>query len=149
MTEQNTLKEDDQQQSLPHPTLRSLDRLVGMWRVSGPSLDGQVTYSWMEGGFFLLQHIDLDQGEQKTGGIEIIGYDEKSNSLKSHYFGSRGEILEYEYEVDENTFTIWFGSAGSPAFYKGEWSTDGNTNIGAWQWPGGGYESTMTRVSAS
>lgn len=39
------------------------------------------------------------------------------------------------------------GERGSPAFYKGKFSADGNTNAGAWVYPGGGgYDSTMTRV---
>lgn len=42
----------------PNPDLRSLDRLVGTWQVSGEA-QGTVTYEWMEGGFFLIQHVDL------------------------------------------------------------------------------------------
>jgi hypothetical protein len=50
------------------------------------------------------------------------------------------------YEVDDDTLTIWGGEKGSPAYYKGMWSDDGNTNAGAWVYPDGGYESTMTRI---
>ena len=42
--------------------------------------------------------------------------------------------------------TIWAGEKDSPAYYKGRFSADGNTATGAWVYPGGGYESTMTRV---
>jgi hypothetical protein len=146
MAENNTDAQATPPPLMPSPALRSLDRLIGTWEVSGPDLDGQVTFEWMEGGFFLMQHVQLNQGGQKTHGIEIIGYDEESNSLKSHYFSSTGDILEYTWDVSDDTLTIWFGSAGSPAFYKGNFSADGNTNSGAWEWPGGGYESTMTRV---
>ena len=132
----------------PAPALRSLDRLLGTWQVTGPDLDGQVTFTWMPGGFFLMQQVDLQQNGQQTQGIEIIGYDSDSNSLKSRYFDSNGSILEYTWEVSDTTLTIWFGSADSPAFYRGQFSADGNTNAGAWEWPGGGYESTMTRVPA-
>jgi hypothetical protein len=132
----------------PSPALRSLDRLIGTWQVTGPDLDGQVTFAWMAGGFFLMQQVQLNQGGQQTQGIEIIGYDPESNSLRSHYFDSTGSILEYTWEVSDTTLTIWFGLAGSPAFYRGQFSADGNTNAGAWEWPGGGYDSTMTRVPA-
>ena len=42
----------------PSRALRSLDRLVGTWELSG-DVGGRVTYEWMEGGFFLLQRVDL------------------------------------------------------------------------------------------
>jgi hypothetical protein len=146
MAENNTDAQANPQPLTPSPALRSLDRLTGRWKVSGPDLDGQVTFEWMEGGFFLMQHVQLNQGGQTTHGIEIIGHDKDSNSLKSHYFDSTGDILEYTWDVTGNTLTIWFGSFDSPAFYRGNFSGDGNTNSGACQWPGGGYESTMTRV---
>ncbi len=137
---------------VPNPGLKSLDRLVGTWNVSGPDIHGQVTFEWMEGGFFLLQHVDFVHGGRVIKGIEIIGHDqpfggEPSADIKSHWFGSTGETLEYTYEVDDEALTIWGGEKGSPAYYKGKWSKDGNTNSGGWVYPGGGgYESTMTRV---
>jgi hypothetical protein len=50
------------------------------------------------------------------------------------------------YELEGDTLTIWGGEKGSPAYYVGKFSADGNTMTGAWEWPGGGYESTATRV---
>jgi hypothetical protein len=54
----------------PNPDLRSLDRLVGTWEMSG-DVRRTVTYEWMEGGFFLLQRVEL---EQRITGIEVIGH---------------------------------------------------------------------------
>ncbi len=55
-----------QQSPMPNPDLKSLDRLVGSWNVVDPSraegVHGKVTYKWMEGGFFLIQNIDLEHG---------------------------------------------------------------------------------------
>lgn len=53
-------------------TIRSLDRLVGTWQVSGGAT-GQVTYSWLPGGHFLHQEIDIEQDGHRVRGIEIIG----------------------------------------------------------------------------
>ncbi len=131
----------------PHPSLRSLDRLVGIWAVSGPGTSGTVRYEWMEGGGFLVQHVDLKSDEGDTRGVEYIGYDEESESLRSHFFGSGGEILEYTYELTGDTLTIWFGDPTSPAKFVGTFDADGTTNTGAWEWPGGGYESEMTRIT--
>jgi hypothetical protein len=43
----------------PNPALKKLERLVGTWRISGPDVEGEVTFEWMESGFFLIQHFDL------------------------------------------------------------------------------------------
>jgi hypothetical protein len=140
-----------QQPPTPSPDLKSLDRLVGTWKVAGGA-QGQVTYEWMEGGFFLLQDVELEQYGQRTKGIEIIGHEhpfgaEPSQDIKSRFYDSMGNTLDYVYELDGETLTIWGGEKGSPAYYKGRFSDDGNTMTGEWVYPGGGgYESTMTRV---
>ena len=53
---------DPNDQPQPDATLKRLGRLVGTWQVSGEA-HGTVTYEWMEGGFFLIQHIDLGQAK--------------------------------------------------------------------------------------
>jgi hypothetical protein len=135
----------------PNPDLEGLNRLVGTWNVTGGA-QGQVTYQWMEGGFFLIQHVDLEQDGQRNKGIEIIGHlrpfgEAPSEDIKSRYYDSMGDTLDYVYEVEGDTLTIWGGERGSPAYYRGRFSADGKTCSGAWVYPGGGgYESTMTRV---
>ena len=57
-----------------------------------------------------------------------------------------GQHLEYVYEVEGDTLTIWGGEWGSPAYYRGILSKDGTTLTGAWHYPGGGYEATSTRI---
>lgn len=135
----------------PHPDLRGLDRLVGTWKVTGGA-QGTATYEWMEGGFFLLQHVDLEQFGQRITGMEVIGHDrdfgaEPGEDIRSCFYDSMGNTLRYVYEVDGDALTIWGGEKGSPAHYSGTFSSDGSSVSGAWVYPGGGgYESTMTRV---
>lgn len=142
---------DQQQPAEPDPTLKRLDRLVGTWKVSGEAR-GQVTFEWMEGGFFLIQRVDLEQYGQSNKGIEIIGRErafgatEPSEDIKSRYYDIHGNTFDYVYELEGETLTIWGGEKGSPAYYKGTFSGDRNTISGRWEWPGGGYEATMTRV---
>ncbi|MCM3541031.1 hypothetical protein [Priestia endophytica] len=139
------------QMSLPNPDLNPLNRLVGTWKVSGGA-EGTVTYEWMEGKFFLIQHVDLKQYGNEVKGMEIIGHlqpfgEEPSKDIKSRYYDSMGNTFDYVYEMEGNLLTIWAGEKGSPACFKGTFSSDGNINTGAWVYPdGGGYESTMTRV---
>lgn len=130
-------------------TLRSLEPLVGTWTIDGPGSSGTVTYEWMDGGGFLVQHVDLVADGQHSRGIEYIGYDEETGTLRSHFFASSGEILEYTYDLSRDTLTIWFGGKDSPAKFVGVFDADKTRNTGAWQWPGGGYESNMTRVQES
>ncbi len=151
MTDNNN-PQASQQPPTPNPDLKSLDKLVGTWKVSGPDIDGQVRFEWMEGGFFLMQHFDFIQSGHQVKGIEVIGHEqpfggEPSLDIKSRIFDNMGNTFEYTYEVDDQTLTIWGGEKGSPAYYKGKWSEDGSINSGAWVYPGGGgYDSTMTRV---
>jgi hypothetical protein len=126
--------------------LRSLDRLVGTWSVEGPGTSGTVRYAWMEGGAFLVQDVDLVTDGEVSRGIEYIGWDRETQTLRSHFFGASGELLQYTYDLTGDTLTIWFGGPDSPARFIGTFDATGDRNTGAWQWPGGGYESTMTRV---
>ncbi len=49
--------------------------------------------------------------------------------------------------VGENILKIWGVRKGSPAAFKGEFGvTILNTGAGHWEWQGGGYEATSTRV---
>jgi hypothetical protein len=126
--------------------LHTLDRLVGTWSTDGGS-SGTVRYAWFEGDAFLVQTIDLvgDDGEQ-TRGVEYIGWDPGTKTLRSHYFAGSGEILEYTYDLTGDTLTIWFGGPDSPAKFVGTFDETARRCTGGWQWPGGGYESNMTRI---
>lgn len=153
------LKASEREESVSDPTgfpgpdaeLKKLDRLVGTWRVSGEA-QGQIRYEWMEGGFFLLQHVELEHAGRKNLGLEVIGRErpfganEPSADIKSRFYDSEGNTLDYVYELEGDTLTIWGGEKGSPAYYRGQFSADGNTLTGRWVWPGGGYDSTSTRV---
>ncbi len=103
----------------PYAGLKSLNKLVGTWNVSGPDIKGQVIFEWMEGGFFLIQHVGFVHTGRRIAGIEIIGYElpfgaeQPSEQIKSHWFGSGGETFEYTYEADDETLTIWGGEKGS------------------------------------
>ncbi|NRQ32026.1 hypothetical protein HII36_09260 [Nonomuraea sp. NN258] len=132
--------------------LKALDRLVGTWKVSGGT-EGTVTYRWMEGGFFLLQDVDMIQDGQQIKGLEVIGRkrgfgDERpSEDIWSTYYGADGCTFAYVYELDGDTLTIWGGEKGSPAYYQGTFDESGDTVTGGWVYPGGGgYDSSMTRI---
>jgi hypothetical protein len=150
---ENVMADDNTnvQQPEPPPDLNWLDRLVGTWDVVGGA-QGRVAFEWMEGGFFLIQHVDLEQYGQKVKGVEIIGHEkpfgaEPSEDIKSRFYDNMGNTLDYVYELEGDTLTIWGGEKGSLAYSKGEFGDDGDTLASEWVYPGGGgYRSTMTRV---
>ena len=112
---------------------------------------GRVTYEWMEGGFFLIQNVDMTLFGQEIKAIEAIGHlrpvgQDPDEEIRSRAYDSAGNTLDYVYEIEGDTLTIWGGEKGSPAYYRGTFSDDGNENAGEWVYPGGGYKSTMTRV---
>jgi hypothetical protein len=72
---------------------------------------------------------------------------EPAAEITSRIYTSLGDTLDYTSEIDGDSLTIWFGEKGSPYVYRGRWGEEGNTLEGEWEWPGGGYEETMTRVS--
>ena len=114
--------------------------------------DGTVTYRWMEGGFFLIQDVDLIQNGAHIIGVEIIGHlrpfgEPESPALTSRFYDNQGNTLDYEYEISGDDLTIWAGAKDSPAYFKGTFSQGDKINKGAWVYPGGyGYESTMTKM---
>jgi hypothetical protein len=142
--------EDVYEAPTPSAAVRALDRLVGEWTVTGGA-EGIVRYEWMSGRHFLLQHVELEQFGQPVIGLEVIGHlrpfgELASADLASRFYDSMGNTLDYTYELEADTLTIWGGPKGSPAYFRGTF-TDGDRVLdGAWVYPdGGGYPSTMAR----
>src|SRR5215217_5052375 len=94
----------------PDAGLKQLERLVGTWEVTGEA-QGRLTYEWMEGGHFLIRHVDLEQGGRANKGIEIIGRErgfgapEPSEDIRSRYYDIYGNTLDYVYELEGDTLT--------------------------------------------
>jgi hypothetical protein len=130
----------------PHPQLRQLDRLIGKWHATGSFLQGFMTYEWLEGRFFLIQHVDAHAGGRHIKGTEYIGFDEDTQTLRSHYMDIHGANFTYTWEIQHDTIRIWFGDKDSDNFFEGHFAEDGDSYSGEWQWPGGGYAATLTRV---
>lgn len=131
--------------------LRALSPLVGAWRVSGGA-EGTVTYRWMAGGRFLIQDVDLVQDGQRIQGMEVIGHlrpfgEQPDPVLRSRFYDSQGNTLDYVYRMDGRALSIWAGEEGSPFVFRGELDANGRRLDGAWDYGGqGGYASTMTRI---
>ena len=140
---------EPQEAPTPNRGLKPLEKLVGSWKVSGET-EGTLSYEWMDGGFFLIARGDTIQGGRRTRHLEIIGYDHEagvgpSSIMTSRLYTDRGDTLSYTHEVDEQGVTSWFGPKGSQALFRAKWIDD-DTLSGAWEWPGGGYKLTLSRM---
>lgn len=159
--EHDTTAPTEQQPPAPNPALRSLDAMAGTWELQGRVFDtggeirGQLTREWMDGEFYFVQHVEIDYDGQRITGVEYVGYDAENDNLKSSFYSSEGPgpfggvAIDYVWEVDDETLTIWGGFVGSPANFRGTFSEDRRTVAGRWEWPGGGYDATMTKVEGS
>lgn len=157
MTDLNMIEPTEAPQApAPHPRLRGLDVLEGTWRIEGPdpassnALIGTVIRRWLPGGYFMTQETHVDG--KPHDGLEYIGYDSASDSLRSMLFSGEGPgpfcsfALEYFWDITGDELTIWHGFKESPAKFTGTIDRDAGTVRGAWTWPGGGYEATATRT---
>lgn len=104
----------------PNPDLKRLDTLVGTWAMSG-EVHGTVTYAWMDGGCFLIHHVNLEQQDgQHTKGMEMMGHlhrdgEAPRTAIHSRSYARTGETLDDVDALEGDTLTIWFGARGSPA----------------------------------
>ena len=133
----------------PHAALHRLEPLIGRWRVTGPEVSGEVTYEWMEGGFFLVQRFDIVNFGSRYKGIEYAGWDEDTGTVRSRLMGTDGSRFTYTYAIEGNVYTYWFGDKDSPMFSRGVIAPDGRRIEGRWTMPGtpgGGYDWTLTRI---
>jgi hypothetical protein len=103
----------------PLPDLKALgDRLVGTWKVSGEA-EGETSWEWMEGGFFLIQRGSTRREGVKQTYLQIIGHDrmpgsEPADAISGRLYTTNGDTLAYVCELEGDTMTIWMGEKGSP-----------------------------------
>ena len=89
----------------PIPQLERLERLLGTWRISG-DVAGCVSFEWMVGGYFLVQHIELFEAGTVQSGVAYIGYEPERDTLRAIYFGSNESPLEYDWEMNGDEIAI-------------------------------------------
>ncbi|MBD2700195.1 hypothetical protein IC229_06085 [Spirosoma sp. BT702] len=131
--------------------MKTLEPLIGKWKLTGDDLAGEVTFEWMEGGFFMIQRFDLVQAGRHEKGIEYTGFDEETQTLRSRLMQTNGSNFTYTYQIEGNEFWYWFGYKGSDNYSKSTFSADGNSYSGRWQWSlengeAGGYSYVATRI---
>jgi hypothetical protein len=129
-----------QQPPKPDPALKRLEGFIGTWSIKGRTLDSKVdnvfartTFEWLPGRFFLKQSFEADFMGMKIQSLELIGYDQASDTFPSLVYSNlAGVPIPYRYDVKGNDVTITTDLAGG-AKMTGKISEDGNTFSGGWR----------------
>jgi hypothetical protein len=134
----------------PPADLKALgDRLVGSWKVSGES-EGETTWEWMDGGFFLIQRGWTRRNGMVQKHLKIIGVDRMPGTepaITGRLYTSTGHTVGYVCELEGDRIIICTRAKGSPVVYTGRFSADGNTIEGCWEKPGGRIRETLIRAT--
>ena len=123
----------------PNPALQRLDVFVGKWNTeglikespSGPDKKLKATdiYEWLPGGFFLIHYVDGHMGDEEVKTIEIIGYDDLSQTYFTHSYDNQGSAARYQANLLDSVWTI----KGELERFNGSFSDDGGTLSGTWE----------------
>src|SRR5580693_7916716 len=100
----------------PAPEHKKLDMLVGSWVLDGdvkPSAMGpggkmieNEKCDWMEGGFFLVCHVDFKLANAGNGsGVAVLGYSTGDKAYTYREFNSWGEFNDSRGTLDGDTWT--------------------------------------------
>jgi len=100
----------------PGPEHKRLDMLTGSWTLEGDvkpnpmgpggKMSETETCDWMEGGFFLVCHVDFKTASSGTGsGLSVIGYSNADKAYTYREFNSWGEFSDSKGSLDGDTWT--------------------------------------------
>jgi hypothetical protein len=128
--------------------LERLNALVGEWTLEagppeGPPWpgDARVSFEWLEGQTWLIEHWNVDLPEAPDG-IAVIGLkdapadakaDVSGEAFLQHYFDSRGVHRIYQMSIDDGEWKLWREGPPFDQRFTGTFSDDGNTIVGRWE----------------
>jgi hypothetical protein len=101
----------------PSPELKKLDYFQGIWTLEGDMKPGptgpggKMTETehneWMDGGFFLMSHIDFKSAGMGNGtGISLLGYNANDKVYTYDGYNSMGEAEHAKGTLDGDTWTF-------------------------------------------
>ena len=104
----------------PAPELKKLDYFLGTWTLEGDMKPGPMgpggkmteteRTEWMDGGFFLVSHIDFKSAGMGNGtGISFLGYNANDKVYTYDGFNSMGEAEHAKGTLDGDTWTYTAG----------------------------------------
>jgi hypothetical protein len=114
--------------------LSKLEVLIGEWRpeIPGADIPAMVTFEWLEGGGFVIQHSTVEATDFPNG-VMVIGATGPAGGLQQHYFDSRGVHRVYEMTLEDGQWTLFREGPDWPQRYVGRISDDAQTITGRWE----------------
>ena len=95
----------------PNPALKPFEFLIGDWRTTGThpmtrgrQLLGRTSFTWHEGGAFLMMRSEVDEPGFPDG-VAIIGSDDAAGRFSMIYFDERGVSRVMDVTVAEDSVT--------------------------------------------
>lgn len=126
----------------PDPALQAFAPFIGTWRARGhylgsdeETLAGTMTFSWLPGGFFVRQDVDIDfAGAMHVVSHEIIGYDPETGAFPSTVYSNMAPApLPYLWRVEGDRVTITVDHGPLSSTFEGRLSDDGTAFSGTWR----------------
>jgi hypothetical protein len=97
---------------IPNPALRPFEVLVGEWRTTGThplvpdtTFHGRTSFTWHEGGAFLLMRSEMDATDIPSG-VAVFGSDDAAATFVMIYFDERGVSRKYDVTLTDNRL-VW------------------------------------------
>lgn len=125
----------DNEAAKPNQALKPLSVLVGTWNtigthplVPGTTFHGRTSFSWIEGGAFLIMHSEVDEPEIPSG-IAVFGTDDATGECSMLYFDERGVSRRYEVSVRDNVWKWWRNAPGFSQRVAATIAADGRTIV--------------------
>lgn len=127
--------QDSQKPPPPDPELRRLDPLVGTWKTTDQTQDSILgpgvpvtnteSFSWLEGGYFLVQTYDTIFGDDPAQkGVNYWFYNTETKKFRIIFFSNNGPFTEegnrYEGKLADGKLTFT-----GPARFQYELDADG------------------------
>lgn len=119
-----------------------LAAFLGEWdtEISAMSMDpdpsavvrGHSSFSWLEGGAFLLQHSEIPNSDFPTS-TAVIGPDEEAGTYRMLYYDSRGVSRIYRMTFSGGIWTLWRDFPGFSQRFHGTFSEDRGIITARWE----------------
>jgi len=120
----------------PNPALKPFGVLIGTWStvgthgyVPGITLHGHTSFEWLEGGAFLIMHLDIDEPRFPTS-VAILGSNETRGEYFMLSFDERGVSRKHDLSFKNNVLKWWRNAPEFSQRYTWTLVDDGNTIIG-------------------
>jgi hypothetical protein len=121
---------------MANPALQAFKGLVGEWQTTGThpavtdtQLHGRTTFSWQEGGAFLVMHSEIDHPGFPDG-VAVFGSDDEAQTFYMLYFDERGISRKYDVSLEGDQLKWWRDDPKFAQRVTMTLSADGNQIIG-------------------